>query len=165
MGQRCQGTSNSCVSRPQVSDTLRQALYAISQGKIFEAYELYMAAGLYQSAHDLAVVELAPEAVIRQDFELLTTLFERMVSQSIDGWHLKGKARLSLSSSSPIALSHASPSGLSGLRPRHDTPPRAPRIHQRRSRARCGGGSRTREPRAHDTEIDGYPSGRVVSAE
>jgi len=71
-----------------------KALYAISQGKIFEAYELYMTAGLYQSAHDLAVVELAPEAVIRQDFELLTSLFERMVSQSIDGWHLKGKAYL-----------------------------------------------------------------------
>ena len=72
---------------------LHQALYAISQGKVFEAYELYMAAGLYQSAHDLAVVELAPEAVIRQDFDLLTSLFERMANQSIDGWYLKGKAR------------------------------------------------------------------------
>lgn len=60
---------------------------------MLDAYELYMAAGLYQSAHDLAVVELAPEAVIRQDFELLTSFFERMASQSIDGWHLKGKAR------------------------------------------------------------------------
>lgn len=96
MGQRCQGTLISCIPRLQVSDTLRQALYAISQGKIFEAYELYMAAGLHQSAHDLAVVELAPEAVIRQDFELLASLFERMASQSIDGWHLKGKARPSL---------------------------------------------------------------------
>ena len=72
---------------------LRQALYAISQGKVFEAYELYIAAGLYQSAHDLAVVELAPEAVIRQDLDLLTSLFERMTSYPIDGWHLKGKAR------------------------------------------------------------------------
>lgn len=52
-----------------------------------------MAAGLYQSAHDLAVVELAPEAVIRQDLELLTSLFERMASYPIDGWYLKGKAR------------------------------------------------------------------------
>lgn len=84
------------ISHLRVSYTSRQALFAISQGKVFEAYELYMAAGLYQSAHDLAVVELAPEAVIRQDFELLTSLFERMASQSIDGWHLKGKARPSL---------------------------------------------------------------------
>ncbi|KAF8137470.1 nuclear protein 96-domain-containing protein [Boletus edulis] len=71
-----------------------KALFAISQGRVFDAYELYMAAGLYQSAHDLAVVELAPEAVIRQDLDLLTSLFERMASQTIDGWHLKGKAYL-----------------------------------------------------------------------
>ncbi|KAH7886919.1 nuclear protein 96-domain-containing protein [Phlebopus sp. FC_14] len=69
-----------------------KALYAIYQGNIFEAYQLYVAAGLYQAAHDLAVAELAPEAVIQQDFELLVSLFERMVSQSVDGWHVKGKA-------------------------------------------------------------------------
>ncbi|KIK96637.1 hypothetical protein PAXRUDRAFT_825734 [Paxillus rubicundulus Ve08.2h10] len=69
-----------------------KAIYAIRQGNVFDAYQLYMDAGLYQSAHDLAVVELAPEAVIRQDFELLASLLERMASQSIDGWHLKGKA-------------------------------------------------------------------------
>ncbi|KAF9225855.1 hypothetical protein BS17DRAFT_777779 [Gyrodon lividus] len=69
-----------------------KAIYAIQQGNVFDAYQLYMAAGLYQSAHDLAVVELAPEAVIRQDFELLASLLERMTGQSIDGWHLKGKA-------------------------------------------------------------------------
>ncbi|KAF9234244.1 nuclear protein 96-domain-containing protein [Melanogaster broomeanus] len=55
-----------------------KAIYAIHQGNVFDAYQLYMAAGLYQSAHDLAVVELAPEAVIQQDFELLASLFERM---------------------------------------------------------------------------------------
>ncbi|KIJ61588.1 hypothetical protein HYDPIDRAFT_42554 [Hydnomerulius pinastri MD-312] len=69
-----------------------KALYAIHQGSVFDAYQLYKTAGLYQSAHDLAVVELAPEAVIQQDFELLASLFERMVNQPIDGWHLKGKA-------------------------------------------------------------------------
>lgn len=86
-----------------------------------------MAAGLYQSAHDLAVVELAPEAVIRQDVELLTSLFERMASQSIDGWHLKGKARPSLFLLQ-AHLSHPRLSGLSGLRPRDDAPPRAARV-------------------------------------
>lgn len=54
-----------------------------------------MAAGLYQAGHDLAVTELAPEAVIKQDFELLDSLFERMSSQTVDGWHLKGKVNLS----------------------------------------------------------------------
>ncbi|KAG6334962.1 hypothetical protein ID866_4118 [Astraeus odoratus] len=69
-----------------------KALYAVYRGNFFEAYQLYMAAGLYQAAHDLAVTELAPEAVIQQDFELLVSLFERMNHQTIDGWHLKGKA-------------------------------------------------------------------------
>lgn len=65
-----------------------------------------MAAGLHQSAHDLAVVELAPEAVIRQDLELLTSLFERMASYPIDGWYLKGKARLSLFLDRSFLLTH-----------------------------------------------------------
>ncbi|KAG9313450.1 nuclear protein 96-domain-containing protein, partial [Chiua virens] len=71
-----------------------KALYGISQGRVFEAYKLYMAAGLYQSAHDLAIAELAPEAVIRQDLDLLVSLFEAMDGQPIDGWYIKGKARL-----------------------------------------------------------------------
>ncbi|KAI6168370.1 nuclear protein 96-domain-containing protein [Pisolithus thermaeus] len=69
-----------------------KALYAIYKGDIFEAYQLYMASGLYQAAHDLAVAQLAPEAVIQHDFEFLTSLFERMSSQTVDGWYLKGKA-------------------------------------------------------------------------
>lgn len=79
----------------QIPDNNDQALYAVHQGNVFEAYELYMAAGLHQAAHDLAVAELAPEAVIRQDFEFLVTLFERMSSQTIDNWHFKGKVTLS----------------------------------------------------------------------
>ncbi|KAI6148667.1 nuclear protein 96-domain-containing protein [Pisolithus tinctorius] len=69
-----------------------KALYAVYKGDIFEAYQLYMASGLYQAAHDLAIAELAPEAAIQHDFELLISLFERMSSQTIDGWYLKGKA-------------------------------------------------------------------------
>lgn len=66
-------------------------MYAIYEGKVFEAYQLYLNAGLYQQAHDLAVVELAPEAVIRQDLDLLMSLFERIASQTVDGWHTRGK--------------------------------------------------------------------------
>jgi nuclear pore complex protein Nup98-Nup96 len=68
-----------------------RAVYAIYEGKVFEAYQLYLNAGLYQQAHDLAVVELAPEAVIRQDLDLLISLFERIANQTVDGWHTRGK--------------------------------------------------------------------------
>jgi nuclear pore complex protein Nup98-Nup96 len=73
-------------------------VYAIYEGKVFEAYQLYLNAGLYQQAHDLAVVELAPEAVIRQDLDLLVSLFERIASQTVDGWHTRGKVTLFLRS-------------------------------------------------------------------
>jgi nuclear pore complex protein Nup98-Nup96 len=68
-----------------------KAVLAIYEGKVFDAYQLYLNAGLYQQAHDLAVVELAPEAVIRQDLDLLVSLFERIANQTVDGWHVRGK--------------------------------------------------------------------------
>lgn len=71
--------------------TFVQAVFAIYEGRVFEAYQLYLNAGLYQQAHDLAVVGLAPEAVIRQDLDLLTSLFERIANQTVDGWHVRGK--------------------------------------------------------------------------
>lgn len=68
-----------------------KAVFAIYEGRVFEAYQLYLNAGLYQQAHDLAVVDLAPEAVIRQDLDLLVSLFERIASQTVDRWHVRGK--------------------------------------------------------------------------
>jgi nuclear pore complex protein Nup98-Nup96 len=58
---------------------------------VYEAFDLYVAAGLWSSAHDLAVLELAPDAVARQDHELLQTIFSRLSGHPIDGWHLRGK--------------------------------------------------------------------------
>jgi nuclear pore complex protein Nup98-Nup96 len=60
---------------------------------LYDAYELYIVAGLWNAAHDLVVLELAPDAVIRRDYELLKNLFNRMAGQSVDGWHVKGKVR------------------------------------------------------------------------
>lgn len=68
-----------------------KAVFAIYEGRVFDAYQLYLNAGLYQQAHDLAVTELAPEAVIRQDLDLLISLFERIANQAVDGWHVRGK--------------------------------------------------------------------------
>ena len=58
---------------------------------MYEAFDLYVSAGLWNAAHDLAVLELAPDAVVRQDHELLRTIFGRLSGHPIDGWHLRGK--------------------------------------------------------------------------
>ncbi|KAI0066823.1 hypothetical protein BV25DRAFT_1819933 [Artomyces pyxidatus] len=71
-----------------------KAVFALDCGNIYEAYQLYLQAGLYNAAHELAVLELAPEAVIRDDLELLKTLFERIAGHPVDGWHVRGKAFL-----------------------------------------------------------------------
>ena len=69
-------------------------MYALDKGDTFEAYELFLSAGLYNSAHDLAVLELAPDAVIRKDLELLKELFSRLSGHLVDGWHVRGKVCL-----------------------------------------------------------------------
>jgi len=70
-------------------------MYALDQGDVFRAYELYISAGLYNLAHDLAVLELAPDAVIRRDLDLLKTLFVPFDKDGrgdkIDGWFVRGK--------------------------------------------------------------------------
>ncbi|THH00872.1 hypothetical protein EW026_g1746 [Hermanssonia centrifuga] len=71
-----------------------KAVHALASGNVYEAYELYLAAGMYNSAHELAVLELAPDAIIKDDLELLKDLFERIDGHAVDGWHVRGKAFL-----------------------------------------------------------------------
>lgn len=66
-------------------------MHALDKGKIFEAYELFLSAGLYNPAHDLAVLELAPDAVIRKDLELLKELFSKFSERPVTTWHVRGK--------------------------------------------------------------------------
>jgi nuclear pore complex protein Nup98-Nup96 len=70
-------------------------MYALNQGDVFRAYELYTSAGLYNLAHDLAILELAPDAVIRRDLDLLKTLFLPFDRDGrrdkIDNWLVRGK--------------------------------------------------------------------------
>lgn len=73
--------------------TISQAIYVLNKGDVFEAYHLYLQAGMHGAAHELAVFELAPEAVIRNDLELLQVLFERFVGHAVDDWHVRGKVR------------------------------------------------------------------------
>ncbi|KAJ6581258.1 nuclear protein 96-domain-containing protein [Mycena capillaripes] len=71
-----------------------KAIYALDSNEVFEAYELYLSAGLYNAAHDIAVLKLAPDAVIQNDLTLLTSLFSRFNGRPVDGWHVRGKAFL-----------------------------------------------------------------------
>ncbi|KAH9933052.1 nuclear protein 96-domain-containing protein [Fomitopsis serialis] len=71
-----------------------KAMHALDCGDVFGAYELYLSAGLYNAAHDLAVLELAPDAVIRGDLELLKGLFEQFLDHPVDDWHARGKVFL-----------------------------------------------------------------------
>lgn len=68
-----------------------QAIYALDNGEVYEAYEFYLAAQLYNPAHDLAVLELAPDAIVRGDLVLLKDLFERFNARKVDNWNLRGK--------------------------------------------------------------------------
>ncbi|TFK26610.1 nucleoporin nup189 [Coprinopsis marcescibilis] len=72
-----------------------KAIYALDQGNIFDAYELYLSAQLHGPAHDLAVLELAPDAILRRDLELLRELFEVFDldgrRDKIEGWFVRGK--------------------------------------------------------------------------
>ena len=101
---------------------LSQAVYKYSEGNIYEAYQLYIQSGLYNSAHELAVLELAPEAVIRNDLELLESLFERIAGHPVDNWHSRGKVcTSSFLSDGVVNRSHVS--GLSRLRGYRDQGP------------------------------------------
>ena len=79
------------TTQDQLLILFHQAIYAFSQNRVYEAFDLYTSAELWDAAHDLAVLELAPDAVVRQDHELLQTIFTRLSGHPIDGWHLRGK--------------------------------------------------------------------------
>ncbi|KAH9478612.1 Nuclear pore complex protein Nup98-Nup96 [Psilocybe cubensis] len=75
-----------------------KAMYEYDSGKFYSAYEFYISAECYNTAHDLALLELAPDAIIRKDWELLGRLFSPFNSagrrDKIDGWFVKGQVLL-----------------------------------------------------------------------
>ena len=71
----------------------------MNDGEIFRAYELYLSAGLYNQAHQLAAHDLAPEAVIKGDLELLKELFRKFKGHPVENWQIRGKVSLRARSS------------------------------------------------------------------
>lgn len=100
-----------------------QAIYALDCGNVYDAYELYISARLYNQAHELAVLELAPDAVIRKDLEVLKDLFERIKNGRVpvDGWHVRGRVGFLLIFLT-LFRSDWSDVGVFGLRKYHDAP-------------------------------------------
>lgn len=76
---------------------ISQTTYELYKGEIYEGYEMALKAGLHSLAHDLAVNELAPEVVLRNDMRLLRHIFARINWRVVDGWNSRGKVILSLS--------------------------------------------------------------------
>jgi nuclear pore complex protein Nup98-Nup96 len=66
-------------------------MYALDKGDVYQAYESYLMAQLYNPAHELAVLDLAPDAVIRKDLALLKDIFERFNTRKVDNWNIRGK--------------------------------------------------------------------------
>lgn len=60
---------------------------------MYGAYEFYLQAKLYEQAHNLAVTELAPDAIIRSDLTLLRELFMVFVDKQVQSWYDRGKVR------------------------------------------------------------------------
>ncbi len=73
------------------TDIFLKAIFALDNGDVFAAYELFLAAGLYSPAHEIAVFKLAPDAVIRQDLDLLRSLFTKISGHPVDDWQDRGK--------------------------------------------------------------------------
>ncbi|KAL5494856.1 hypothetical protein ACEPAI_318 [Sanghuangporus weigelae] len=68
-----------------------KATYAFYSGDVYLAYELYTDAKTYQSAHELAITYLAPEAVLRDELDVLTRLFTALDSNRVSGFDVGGQ--------------------------------------------------------------------------
>ncbi|EIN08184.1 hypothetical protein PUNSTDRAFT_102949 [Punctularia strigosozonata HHB-11173 SS5] len=68
-----------------------KAICAISVDDMCAAYDSYMDGQLWNAAHDVAVRHLAPDAVIRRDYQLLQNLLAGFAIRAVDGWHVRGK--------------------------------------------------------------------------
>ncbi|EJD51201.1 hypothetical protein AURDEDRAFT_149853 [Auricularia subglabra TFB-10046 SS5] len=72
---------------------LREAKAAllVSQGKVYEAFHAFIEANQQQLAYELAVDKLVPDAVLREDLELLRNIFSQFDPETVDGWSTNGK--------------------------------------------------------------------------
>ncbi|KEP54149.1 nucleoporin [Rhizoctonia solani 123E] len=77
-------------------DWIEEAKAVISQytNQSYQAFEYFVAAGQAKPAYDMALRDLAPEAAIRNDFDLLTSLFTDKGFEGLDDWTFRGQLYL-----------------------------------------------------------------------
>ncbi|KIJ52381.1 hypothetical protein M422DRAFT_202467 [Sphaerobolus stellatus SS14] len=68
-----------------------KAYLAQYEGRTFDAYEHFLKADQQRIAHDIAVNDLAPDAIIRGELALLRALFRPFDPQAVDDWSFRGK--------------------------------------------------------------------------
>ena len=71
--------------------TYIQASHALYHGDLYLAYELFTKAREHRTAHELAVTFLAPEAILRNDLDLLSGLFTALDPSLIDDYSVGGQ--------------------------------------------------------------------------
>ncbi|KAL1749061.1 nuclear protein 96-domain-containing protein [Schizophyllum fasciatum] len=76
---------------PQAWVDEAKATLAFDEDDMFGAYELYLSAGCRDPAHDIAVRYLAPDAILRRDYVLLSELLEPFVNKPVEDWQIRGK--------------------------------------------------------------------------
>ncbi|CAE6428515.1 unnamed protein product [Rhizoctonia solani] len=77
-------------------DWIEEAKAIISQytNQSYQAFEFFVAAGQVKPAYDMALRDLAPEAAIRNDFDLLVSLFTDKGFEGLDDWTFRGQLYL-----------------------------------------------------------------------
>lgn len=83
-----------CITKRFIANIKSKATYAMYEGDVFGAYELYMDAKVHRMAHELAINYLAPEAILREDYQLLQSLFNDIDQTMVDDFFLGGQVSL-----------------------------------------------------------------------
>lgn len=68
-----------------------QAVTARYNKDLYLAFQLHLEAGEHSVAHEIVVRELAPEAILRQDVELLRRLLQDFDVRAVENWESGGQ--------------------------------------------------------------------------
>lgn len=77
-----------------LADKPGQAFAAKYNGDVFLEYQLLLGAKQLDEAHGIVVLELAPEAILRNDLVMLRRLLEPFDPRLVSDWNQGGKVRL-----------------------------------------------------------------------
>lgn len=89
---------------------------------MYDAYDKYLIAAMHPEAHEIAVLELAPDIVIRRDLDLLELTFNSIHNHSkIEDWNVRGQVSTKTLDKDVTFIDRAS--GILGLCPHYEPRP------------------------------------------